>query len=64
LIGALPLTGTLLFPAGAGQAGVRIAAFCVAPCDAGEDPTVPLAETVTTAGGAFELDLPDPGIAP
>lgn len=60
---ALPVTGTLRFAAGTGQPGVRVAAYCVT-CDPGEDPTQPLAETVTGAGGAFLLELPDPGVAP
>jgi hypothetical protein len=58
---ALLLTGTLVYPFGSGQAGVRVEAFCSAPCPAGQDPALPLAETVTGPGGAFALLVPDPG---
>ncbi len=56
---ALELRGTVVFPSGAGQAGVRVEATCV-EC---EDPSLPLAETITDATGAFSLWLPDPGEA-
>lgn len=55
---ALRVQGTLLFPSGSGQPGVRVAAHC----DACPTADVPIAETVTGAGGAFVLWLPDPGV--
>lgn len=58
---ALALSGALRFPAGPGQAGVRVSAYCV-DCGPGQSPDEPLAETVTGPGGAFTLLVPDPGV--
>ena len=59
---AIALSGHLAFPASGGQPGVRVEAFCVA-CD-GQDPAVPVAETVTGPAGQFTLLVADPGVVP
>jgi hypothetical protein len=45
----------------AGVPAVVIQAFCDAASPTCLDPTLPLAETVSTQGGQFTLPLPDPG---
>jgi hypothetical protein len=54
---ALRLHGTVVFPAGGGQAGVGVEALC-ASC---ADPT-PIAVAVTGPAGDYILYVPDPGM--
>jgi hypothetical protein len=57
----LAVTGRMSLSGAGSSAGVILRLLCYA-CE-GQDPTWPLAEAVTDAGGEFTLAVPDPGAA-
>jgi hypothetical protein len=58
---ALAFTSVVTGEGAPGLGAVVVQAFCDAASPSCLDPTLPLAETVTTPTGAFTLPLPDPG---